>query len=172
MIFVGLDLSLSNSGVAIIRPEGIETYSVKPPKTKHQTVIANEIDRMRYIADHVTLLVPHATEALVIEGPALGARVGKVHERGGLWWLAIDSLYIDGRIFRVPPSSLKKYTTFNGRADKQQMIEAVNRNAGTNIKDDNQADALALAMMGARKLGYPIDPDHGVDVRSLSAMEE
>ncbi len=42
------------------------------------------------------------------------------------------------------PSTLKKWLTGNGRADKKQMIAAVNSQFGLSVTDDNIADAIAV----------------------------
>ena len=47
-------------------------------------------------------------------------------------------------IFLYKPSHLKKWLTGNGRADKQQMVAAVNDQFGLNVTDDNVADAIAV----------------------------
>lgn len=47
-------------------------------------------------------------------------------------------------IYSYTPSHLKKWLTGNGRADKQQMIDAVHVRFGLLIKDDNIADAVTV----------------------------
>ena len=47
-------------------------------------------------------------------------------------------------IFEWTPSHLKKWLTGNGRAEKPQMIAAVNVQFGLSVKDDNIADAVAV----------------------------
>lgn len=47
-------------------------------------------------------------------------------------------------IYTFTPSHLKKWLTGNGRADKSQMIAAVNSQFGLNVTDDNVADAIAV----------------------------
>lgn len=48
----------------------------------------------------------------------------------------------DVPIIEVNPSSLKKFATGNGRADKLQMIRAAKTMLGIETDDDNIADAL------------------------------
>src|SRR5574343_67416 len=45
------------------------------------------------------------------------------------------------------PLSIKKYITGNGFAGKEEVIEAVNKEHGLNISDDNIADAIAGASL-------------------------
>lgn len=49
----------------------------------------------------------------------------------------------------VPVSTIKKYITGKGNADKKMVIEAV-RNKGYNVQDDNEADAMALSLYTRR----------------------
>jgi crossover junction endodeoxyribonuclease RuvC len=58
----------------------------------------------------------------------------------------------------VPPSTLKVYATGSGAADKDAMLKAARGMwPDVDIEDDNSADALLLAAMGARYLGHPCD---------------
>ena len=48
----------------------------------------------------------------------------------------------------VPPSTLKKWTTGNGKATKDDMAEAVSARFGFTSKSDDVVDAVALAQLG------------------------
>lgn len=50
---------------------------------------------------------------------------------------------LEVRCAEVPPSSVKKSWTDNGRATKDEMIEKA-QERGFNVLDDNEADALAI----------------------------
>lgn len=56
------------------------------------------------------------------------------------------------RVYEVNAMTLKKAWTGSGKADKPRMIEVARAN-GFDIKDDNEADALALAHYAARQMG-------------------
>ena len=47
-------------------------------------------------------------------------------------------------VFLYKPCHLKKWLTGNGRADKSQMIAAVNSQFGLKVTDDNVADAICV----------------------------
>lgn len=49
----------------------------------------------------------------------------------------------------VGPSQLKKFVTGKGKAEKFEMIEAIERRYGIRFEDDNMADAFGLAQIGA-----------------------
>lgn len=51
-------------------------------------------------------------------------------------------------VCEASPTSVKKFATGNGRATKKQMVAAAQDLWGFEGKDDNQADAIAIAYMG------------------------
>lgn len=53
-----------------------------------------------------------------------------------------DHLHIT--VHEYSPKAVKKFQTGNGNADKQQMVESVNRCYSKHITDHNEADALAM----------------------------
>ena len=58
----------------------------------------------------------------------------------------------------VPASSRAKYATGRGNAGKDEVLLAVSRRyPHAPIVNNDQADAVALAAMGARLLGEPIE---------------
>lgn len=60
--------------------------------------------------------------------------------------------YRSGAAFlEVSNVTIKKYLTGNARAEKDDMIKAI-RAKGYNPTDDNEADALALALYGFEKI--------------------
>jgi len=76
-----------------------------------------------------------------------------------LWGKIIDRTV--GRtlpLIVVNASTIKKFATGDGRAKKEVVALAMtNRYPALGIADNNQADAAALAMIGARFLGRPVD---------------
>lgn len=69
-----------------------------------------------------------------------------VHQLVGIaeMWSAMMDIPADG----VNPSTLKKFGTGNGRADKPMMIAAAERHWQVKVDDDNQADALLIMSWG------------------------
>jgi Holliday junction resolvasome RuvABC endonuclease subunit len=53
----------------------------------------------------------------------------------------------------VHATELKKWATGSGRADKAAMVEACRRRSGRDPRDDNEADAILIALWGAETLG-------------------
>lgn len=144
---IGLDLSLTSTGVA-----------VNERVSKLLTAKATGTKRLRTITDHVILTCFEEQPALVcIEGPSYGSKGGHEHERGGLWWMVAEAL--DFREYPyavVAPAALKKYATGKGNAGKDEMIVATCRRFPGFAGGNDEADALWLAAMGADYLGAPL----------------
>lgn len=59
---------------------------------------------------------------------------------------------------KVVPSTLKKYATGNGRADKSDLRMALYQRTGIDERNDNLVDAWWLRHMGLDRLGHaPVD---------------
>lgn len=172
---VGLDLSLAATGVAVIRPPEpefvgvlalgsgitVDTVTSKPvTDAKYPQTLA----RLRKLAGEIirAALAGAGDDddiIFVIEGPALGATTGQVHTRAGLWWLVYHLVEKLGVVVIIEPTKLKKYVTRKGTSAKDLVLTTVVRNfPHVGIVDNNQADALALACMAARELGFPMEP--------------
>lgn len=169
---VGVDLSMSNTGVVVMRPgtdhpAGIYSVKTDPDKlpegtdpypfirARLRTIIARVLKTGRFerTEDEITLWV--------LEGPSFGSDGQHTHTRAGLWHLLYNQLALDGFVAVVPPSSLKSYVAKNGNAGKLAMMEAAVGRAFPGIdfrSDDNLVDAYGLAAMGCRELGYPVEP--------------
>jgi Holliday junction resolvasome RuvABC endonuclease subunit len=84
--------------------------------------------------------------AVIIEGYSYGSQnMHAVAELGGI--IRYHLRKIGQSPVDVAPTSLKKFITGSGAADKDQMLEAVQR-AGVPIVDHNMADAYGLAQLG------------------------
>lgn len=166
---VGLDLSLTATGIARIRPEEVllrdgihvRTVTSKPvPDAKYPNTLA----RIRKLAgDIVRAALEDADDGddivFMIEGPAFSATTGQVHTRAGLWWLVYHLVEKRGLVIIIEPTKLKKYVTRKGNAPKDAVLSTVVRNfPHVAVMDNNEADALALACMAARELGFPQEP--------------
>jgi Holliday junction resolvasome RuvABC endonuclease subunit len=84
--------------------------------------------------------------AVIIEGYSYGSQnMHAVAELGGI--IRYHLRKIGQSPVEVAPTSLKKFITGSGAADKDQMLDAVQR-AGVPIVDHNMADAYGLAQLG------------------------
>lgn len=157
---VGLDLSLTSTGYAVVgdnkRAVGTVTSKGKAGATLAErnsrlTQIVKGIDDVGYLADDADLFV--------IEAPAYSRSNPGMHDRSGLWWLAVRHLVDLGYpVVEVAPSARAKYATGKGNASKDQVLAAVvRRYPDFDVTSNDEADALILAAMGCRALGQPID---------------
>lgn len=154
---VGLDLSLTASGVAVIRRVGIEPSHLQLARVGADGItnmpVAQQIDAIRQLADRVDakldLRARDVPVVAVVEALENGYTYGGATERTVLWWEVVTRL--SGMTVYMPTSAqVKIYATGNGRASKKEVIAAVKQHwpwwaVGD---DDNLADAAVMAEIG------------------------
>lgn len=153
---VGVDPSISSSGVVVLGAAcKFERVQSKPQGDD----LANRLARLRMQALHVMAVLdgPRDDEGIdlvVIEGPAFGSNNSMTHMLSGFWWLLVHGLEKFAPVAVVQPGTLKKFATGDGRADKDGMVAAaIAAFPMAGIKNNDVADASALAAMGAVYLG-------------------
>ena len=168
---VGLDLSLTGTGVTVINA-GVHTalFGAKGHKSDTLQMRADRLDTL--FSQIVNVIPEHAL--VVIEQPAYSSVGGSHHDRSGLWWIIVHHLYQFHDIAEVPPSTLKKYAVGKGGgpgATKGAVIEAVTRRYPdvSTGGDDNICDSFVLAAMGSRHLGRPLE--ESLPQTHLAAMD-
>lgn len=175
---IGIDLSLTGTGLADFcldtrRFTAMDTHRTKGKRTDNYKMRG---DRLTGIADHIVEWAtagPLDPRLVAIEGPSLGNRQGSQFDRSGLWWLVVSALQAGGiPVLVVPPKTRAKYATGNGNADKAtvvaHVVEQYGDFCGRRIANDNEADAVVLAAIGARYIGRPQEDD--LPESNLSAM--
>lgn len=166
----GLDLSLAGSGIVSVRcADAVRVSkrlidSVAFPQGYRPT-LAEWVGRQTPVI-HEAIACVEPGGLVVVEAPAYGAKYGNPHERAGIWWAVVRHLVRRGDVVaQVTPKTRAKYAAGRGSADKREVVAAVNeRMPFAHITDHNLADGLALAAMGWRRLGRPID---GVATRPM-----
>ena len=172
LVFIGLDLSLTDTGVTVISDEGVKFYSITSAGHKGDTT-AIMAARLEKIASDVLSHIPDAANVLVaIEGPAFMSKFGSPHERAGLWWSIVIPLVLRGQnVTVIPPNNLKMYATGKGGAKKDVVLAAVvRRYIDVAVVNNNIADSLVLAAMLARHWGQPIE--ESMPLAHLAAMDK
>lgn len=153
-LVLGLDLSLTSTGVAGHDwAETLTTWSLP----RSGATRAQRWARMRKAREQVLPYVDVA-HLVVQESPAYstGDMPGS-QDMAWLWW----SIYARCGARRIPwvevgTSTLKVYATGNGRAKKEDVVQAVaTRRRDVTFRGSDQADALTLAAMGLDALGHP-----------------
>lgn len=160
MIIIGLDLSLTSTGVANITSGEIPTVSRIKSEGRKCDSWTKRHHRLVKHAGNVLDQIPAGVDLVVIEAPSYGSMTGSQHDRSGFWWMVYESV---SRIFHcqilcVPPTTLKKYATGVGNAPKDKMLaETVRSFLVVPVTGNDEADALQLAALGARYLDIPVD---------------
>lgn len=139
MSVMGIDPSLTSTGLAVLHGDEAETRAVSSKR--------KGIERIEDLMDWLMEAAEESHPSLVaIEGYAFGARgraVFDLAEFGGvlryrLWrsgWPYID----------VPPSMVKKFATSRGNAKKDEIMLAVYKRWGMEFHTSDEADAYVLA---------------------------
>ena len=187
MIILGIDPSLTGTGLAIVDTEDqlvIDTYTIVT-KGKAGASLTERHERIAHIAERVigdiALGVVSSgdwcrdrADLVVIESPSLGqARQGGTLDRHGLWWLTIHRLHtLRIPVATVTPAARAKYATGKGNAGKDEVLLAVARRyPHVAVSNNNEADALVLAAMGARWVGQPLDDMPKAHTDALAKVE-
>lgn len=152
---VGIDLSLTATGVARIGSGGVELGTVKSQTTGD--ALADKVGRLRAIRDEVCDWCIGA-RLVMIEGPSYGSQGSAVHQIAGNWWLVVSELVSNGwPVGVVSPGQVKKFAAGRGNADKAAVAIGVARLwPDVEPADNNQADALVLASIGAQYVGLAV----------------
>jgi hypothetical protein len=185
-VVCGLDLSLVRAGIAILT-DGQPTLV---RSVGHSGVAgANYRHRSRRITSQCSAVlgamsglydgsgVGRGIDFAVIEDQlAHGPMLPSALDRSALWWGVYSALSARGiPIAVVNPMTLKVWTTGKGRAEKADMLDAV-REWGWSPANHDEADAMALATVGAYHLGDPVPfeirPRHTSGLEAVSWPEE
>lgn len=157
-IVCGIDPSLTSTGIAIL-------IQGQPELITHTGIPGHDVDnyqtrsrRVRAVCRSVLQRLPVHPDLVVIEGPAYAAQHGSVFDRSGLW----HGIYGGADAKQMPlavcaPQTRAKWATGKGTATKSDVL-AVTRQwwPFQRIANDNEADALVLAMIGALYLHDPL----------------
>jgi crossover junction endodeoxyribonuclease RuvC len=154
---IGVDLSLTCSAVAF------KSRTAKVARPSGQLHSWPELRRLRWMRDAVLFhvnaggrLIDPTEPFVVIEGLAYTRTTGHATSRAGLWWLTVDALDQAGIAYAVvTPTCRARYATGRGNAGKDDVIREITKRFGWFDGGNDEADALALAAMGADHLGEP-----------------
>jgi len=146
---VGLDLSLTSTGVAITDGALLSTSLIR---TK-----ATGVERLMGIRRLVYQFV-NGAELVVMEGYAFN-RGNQAHQIGELGGVVKVMLHEEGiPVVLVPPARLKMYATGKGNARKEHvLVSAVSRFSRT-FDTTDEAEAWWLMAMALDHYGEPVIP--------------
>lgn len=164
MIVLGVDLSLTATGLARVDwPDGVARLAhidmaTVGSKPSGSSIEARSGRLVRLVDGCLEFMVPGGL--VVMESPAYSRQAGARHERSGLWWsVARASLDMGCRVVEVSPTARARYATGKGNASKREVVDAIEARYGVRVANDNEADAVALAAIGARLIGFPVERD-------------
>ena len=149
---IGVDLSLTATGICA--SGGPSTIS--PPKGM------TGMERLNWLLTVIRgcILSPEETEEeyrqtlAVFEGLSYGSNDPSAQERAGLAYLLRHALYAQRVPYiLVPPTTLKKFVTGKGNAEKSLMLLDVYKRFGVSAANDNEADAVGLYYVGMAYAG-------------------
>lgn len=146
-LFLGVDQSLQQPGVAIVAPDGsvLGTASTKVGEKLRGAERLAQIYQFiaRTVAAHKGVVV-HAA----VEGPSL-ASVHREFDLGEVSGVVRCAIYLLWTVepLVVAPAQLKLFATGVSSADKAAVVNAVNQLWGTTLDNDNEADAVVLAQI-------------------------
>lgn len=145
----GLDYSLTSTGVATTHPH--KATLIKSRQKGHA-----RLEELKVCVSH--LIRQARPELVVIESGSYASTSSTFHQLAGGWWILAHEIHQMGIPYAtVPPGTLKRYATGSGTADKQTMVAAA-RAAWPRVpvQNDDAADALFLAALGAQYLAKPL----------------
>lgn len=167
MRILALDLSLSGTGWAIWDEKLM--YGTLSPKL---TSFAR-LDAIR----RGCIEMAEGADLVVMEDLSFGSNMPGAAERHGLAYIIRLALWRGKVPFHlVAPSSLKKFITGSGKAEKNIIIREVYRRFkdhdgfAIEVKDDNQADSIGLLFIGRALLG-DWEPQNHAQVEVLKKVD-
>lgn len=174
MKVIGLDLSLTSTGVAVVSDRRIRTVTSVKSKGSRKDSLEHRWIRLGSIVSEITQASGeydwHYANLAVLEAPSYGSKHGSQHDRSGLWWKVVSHFLSMGiPVATVPPKTRAKYITGNGNAGKTEVLQWATKTYGVQFSCDDEADALGLAAMGSRALGEPLEDV--LPPRSIEAYE-
>ncbi len=146
-IFIGIDPSLKATGLVIINENGniLEQFVYKTDAECYMNSeqwLLDIFDQIKFITTIPKLI------SVYIEGLAFFSKSPTLHERIGLLFLIKTYLFEkDINYKQIPPTSLKKWTTTDGFAEKWLMMAVAECRWGVHFTDDNICDAFCLAQL-------------------------
>jgi len=164
---IGLDLSLSSTGVAFPSPDGSwNTDSYQSRSTG--------MGRIAEIRGWFGAIVDWCPDPVVlVEGYSFSSRNSQSHALGELG--GVIRMYMwDNMVpyIEVPPTSRAKFATGKGNASKNEVVSAVSARTGivwSGKGADDECDAWVLQEMGLARLG---SARHSWPAENMAALDK
>jgi len=155
IISIGLDLSLTGTGVVVLKNGKIIKQKLIKSKPAGDKPV-DELKRILKIINEIELVLSEELYGIaVIEGLAFMVRNATALVQLSALNYMIRAVLLKKNIpfIIVAPTSLKKFITGDGKSKKDVILMEVYKRYGVTIFDDNEADAYGLAQIGLALLG-------------------
>ena len=136
IISIGLDLSLTGTGVVVLNDGKIIKQRLIKSKPVPDGKPLDEVKRIRKIVEEIELIVGDSTPTIaVIENLAFGVRNATALTQLAALNYFVRSMLMDYNVpfILIAPNSLKKFVTGNGAAKKDEMMLAIYKRYGVSI---------------------------------------
>lgn len=164
-MYLGLDLSLSSTGVAVIdRSNTIHTVALQ---TDNKDYLTTEARITAIVASILKVVEEHRVEYIVFEGYAFGSgkfgsnNLTTLAELKGVVLHYLHNKYPHIKHITVTTQQMKKYVTGKGiltapkgtkkkdvaNSKKQIVLDAINKNYNLEVTTFDEADAVGLALI-------------------------
>lgn len=159
-VVLGIDQSLTGFGLTVLSTttDDFVTWVYKSPYRG----VDRLADIQDWILDRIDLFIPRGavTDAAMESGVLMSNSALVLGELSATVKLTLRDhpmLANEARYpLQVPPTSLKKFVTGRGNANKQEVVLAAYKHWGAEFTDDNAADSYSLARLvrGGHILSY------------------
>ena len=142
IVVVGLDLSLTGTGLAIKDAQGVRVETIKTlPKD-----FPNDLSRLIHIRDAILSKMPDRVDMVAIEDFFAGVNPASAIKIAMLGTVIRMALYEKGVKFTLcAPTSLKKFILGKGVGEKSLILrEVYKKYPEIEVKNDNEADSVVL----------------------------
>lgn len=151
MRIVGLDLSLSCTGVAVFEDGQIVTSVIKTSSK------VNRYSRLVLIRDAIHAVIAGADLVVLEDQPTHTRTPVTVKFLGELHGVVGVMLHTNSfRVARVNVSTLKRYALGKGVGKKGEIALAAYKYFGVEFAHDDEYDAYYLCLMGMEHAGLPV----------------
>ena len=152
MTIIGLDLSLTGTGVVVLKDSKMlhsELITTKPPTEK---TALTELKRLLGIVDKIKKnITKYTADIVVIEGLSMGMsfKTVSILQLAGLNYMVREMLFENNNKFEIiPPTVLKKFISNKGNSPKELVMLETYKRYGVSFEDNNLCDAYVLSRIG------------------------
>ena len=162
---LGIDPSLTSTGLALLDVSGDEHEWITSVVKSSPKSYTDDLQGMNQRMADICLAIDHfwgveEVDLVVVEGLSFGSHGSATRNLAGLWWRVIDQVFSfeQGDVRVVAPATRAKYAAGNGRASKSDVLASVrDLHPTADVPGHDVADAVAMAALGARRLGFPVE---------------